>query len=162
MTDLAKKAARLIVDSREDWDSENEALCDVQDHIEGVGVLISHERLAELNAYEAELQAVRNILQNVHPMGTAKHIGLRESATALAEVVEKQVVSHEDAALLRQVRRALARVDKLTIELLRTGEFRVEVISEHELRRAVEIDADATASLKSALDAAGVPDAKGT
>lgn len=42
MSDLARQAAKLIVDSREDWDSENEALCDVQDHINSVGTLVSH------------------------------------------------------------------------------------------------------------------------
>ncbi len=59
MSDLAKKAAKLIVESREDWDSENEALCDVQNHIEGVGTLVPPEDAALLEQVKRAFEHTR-------------------------------------------------------------------------------------------------------
>lgn len=70
-------------------------------------------------------------------------------------------VSHEDAALLREVKRALAGACILKIQV-GVMSFEAEVYADHGLVRAIKSASNASAALKSALDAAGVPDAKGT
>jgi hypothetical protein len=156
MNDLARQAANIA----DGWDVD---VTEVAEIIERHGTLVSHEELERLRAYERELEAVSNILTNVHPMGAVKTIGMREAATALGEVLEKQAVSHEDAALLREVKRLE--------NAIRNGSpySLVDLISfdTDEKRWKVGIDAPRaiycgggdtlTAALSSALDAAEVP-----
>lgn len=77
------------------------------------------------------------------------------------------LVSHEQAALLREVERMVAQMDRRST---RFNEFVISTLGQTRWRVRYDWGIDAqvgrsdtlTAALKSALDAAGVPDAKGT
>jgi ribulose-5-phosphate 4-epimerase/fuculose-1-phosphate aldolase len=80
MNDLARQAANIA----DGWDVD---VTEVAEIIERHGTLVSHEELERLRAYERELEAVSNILTNVHPMGAVKTIDkVRYMLTTYEEV----------------------------------------------------------------------------
>lgn len=58
--------------------------------------------MADAERYEKELQDCRDILQELHPIGAVKHIGMLEVSTALKEIAD-ELREHRNANVVPNI-----------------------------------------------------------